>query len=231
VENTPHDAKYRQIEMFAARPASAEVTLIEVTVGLNSMIGDYANAFVHEAYVRTPLRAEQVGLTVEELNQYLDFLLFQRIECIHLRCTGFRKLKPLLIPAFFQYVLCQIGEVIDSQYGYHILPISADEADPITLARAFEISHKLEGLKDDMALVRDAMPRSTQGNPDVMITAVIADYVRSMKVLEHPISSYVSAFLNLKLQKEAALGVLYRVRYDDVGFIRASMMGREEIFH
>lgn len=87
--------------------------------------------------------------------------------------------------------------------------------------RAFEV--------DGVSMHKDAFPRDKEGDQDMMTMAVIGDYVKSMSETPHPIQSYVSAFIGAKLEEEAAFKVLYRVRYDDVKFIRAMLLHEESL--
>ena len=93
-----------------------------------------------------------------------------------------------------------------------------------------EISSKIGAFEDDLQIVKDAMPRSEEGNPDVMSTALIADYVRSINKVQHVASTYVTAFMGLTLRKEAAMQVLYRVQYDDIEFIRSALISERRIY-
>ena len=56
-----------------------------------------------------------------------------------------------------------------------------------------------------------------------MTTALIADYVRATKELAHPVTTYLTAFLGLKLREENAFKVLYRVQYDDLSYLAQAL--------
>jgi len=73
------------------------------------------------------------------------------------------------------------------------------------------------------------MPRNVEGNSEVMSTALIGMYVRAQHKV-NPLSTYVSAFMGLKLRQEATFQVLYRVKYDDIGFIQMALTRQGVLF-
>lgn len=85
-------------------------------------------------------------------------------------------------------------------------------------------------LIDDLQIVQDGMPRSSDGNVDVMSTALIAGYVRSLKRVEHVAATYVTAFLGMKLKEEVAMQTLYRVQYDDIEFIATALTSQRGLY-
>ena len=52
---------------------------------------------------------------------------------------------------------------------------------------------------------------------------MIADYVRSLKAVTHVASTYVTAFLGMRLKEEIAMSALYRIQYDDIEFIATAL--------
>jgi hypothetical protein len=110
-----------------------------------------------------------------------------------------------------------------------MIPVVAEESE-MTFEEAVEISNKIGAFEDDLQIVYDAMPRSEMGNEDVMSTALIAGYVRSLKVVEHVSSTYVAAFLDMKLKQEVAFQALYRIQYDDLNFIATAFRSAKGLF-
>jgi hypothetical protein len=100
----------------------------------------------------------------------------------------------------------------------------------MTFEEALSVSEKVGMFLDDLQIVQDAMPRSEQGNVDVMSTAMIAGYVRAMKKVDHVSATYVTAFLGMKLKEEAAMQTLYRVQYDDIGFIASALTTQRGLY-
>jgi hypothetical protein len=100
----------------------------------------------------------------------------------------------------------------------------------MSFEEALVISEKIGSFQDDLQIVKDAMPRSIEGDVDVMSTALIADYVRALKPVEHVASTYVTAFLGMRLKEEAAMGALYRVQYDDVAFIASALLTQKGLY-
>lgn len=220
---------FEQMDLGSVQPISVQMETIEVNVEISSLVGNYAKAFVHEAYRVNPLRAEQVSLTEEELLDYCNYLLTKRIQVINNECNDFRKLKTLYIPSYIQYVLSMIGKVVNRQFGLTMVPVMS-EASKMTFSEAVAISDKIGSFENDLQIVQDAMPRDIHGNDDVMSTALIAGYVRSTKVLNHPAATYVTAFLNMSLRKETAFQVLYRVQYDDLDFIATALTAQKGLY-
>jgi hypothetical protein len=63
-----------------------------------------------------------------------------------------------------------------------------------------------------------------------MTSALIAGYVRSIEPVGHVISTYVAAFMGLKLREEMSFKVLYRVQYDDLQFIASTLATQKGLF-
>lgn len=219
---------YEQLDLGTGKPTSVPMEKIDVVMDPDEILGNYAKGFVNEANRVNPLRAEQVGLTEDEVKTYSAFLLQRRIQCVHNECKDYRKLKILRIPSFIQYVLSMVGEVVDRTHGLKFNPVF--EGDVISLDEAYAISDKIRAFEGDLQIVVDAMPRSVEGNPDVMSCALIAGYVRSTEPVGHPAATYVAAFVNATLQKEAAFQALYRVQYDDVSFIQEALTQAKGLF-
>jgi hypothetical protein len=222
-------SSFEALNLGTTQPTSVRMETVEVEVSMGDMVSQYGKAFVREAFRKNPLRAEQINLTDEEVTDYCDFLLTQRVRSIKGDCPDFRKLKCLYVPAYIQYVLSQIGEVTIREQGLKLVPTVKAESE-MTLADAITISEKIGMLIDDLQIVQDAMPRESEGCRDVMSTALIAGYVRSMKVVDHVSSTYVTAFLNMKLKQESAFQALYRVQYDDIDFIASALTTQRGLF-
>lgn len=218
--------KFNNLELAPTKPTSVQMEVVEVVITAENLFGDFAKAFVAECYRINPLTAEHVHLTQEEMTEYIKFLVYKRLECVAESCHDWRRLKTLRIPSWIQYNLSMIGKVILRAVGLTLTPVMdpEDVKSLISLDQAFEISNKISAFEDDLQIVEDAMPRSVYGDEDVMSTAMIAGYVRSLRPVQHVASTYVTAFMGMKLREEAAMKVLYRVQYDDVAFIRNALI-------
>lgn len=213
---------------FSSKPNAVPMETIEVEIGCE-MFQDYGKAFLNEAMRKNPLLAERVQLSITEIEEYVKYLMIKRIECVEGNCADYRKLKTLAIPVWIQYNLSMLGEVKLRDKGIRLVPKSSFQTN-LTFEQALEISKKVEMFIDDLQIVIDAMPRNIDGDHDVMMTAMIAGYMRSIDKVAHPISTYVSAFMGFKLREEAAFKVLYRVQYDDIAFIASVLTQRRELF-
>lgn len=221
-------SNFETLDLTGTKPTSVPMETIEVEISSDNLLGNYAKAFVSEAYRVAPLKAQQLDLTVEEVSDYCSYLLYQRVLSVRGDCKDFRKLKVLYVPIWIQYNISMIGEVIIREKGLRLIPLI--DRPSITFEEALQISEKIGSLENDLQIVQDAMPRDPKGNKDVMSTALIAGYVRSIEKVEHVASTYVTAFLGMKLKEEAAMQVLYRIQYDDVAYIASVLTTEKRIF-
>lgn len=226
---TQDKVSFNDLDLGSAKPTSVPVETVSVLISSSNLLGGYARAFVKEAYRVNPLRAEQIELNESEVEDYCNYLLTQRIAAVMGQCTEWRKLKALYIPSWIQYNLSMVGIVVLRDVGLKIVP-EMENPSQMTYEQALLISEKIGMLIDDLQIVRDAMPRGDSGNVDVMSTALIAGYVRALKPVEHVASTYVTAFLGMKLKEEVAMQVLYRVQYDDLGFIAAALTTQRGLY-
>lgn len=229
MEKRQTNVSFETLDLGSGKPTSIPMETVYVEISAENLLGEYARCFVREAQRVTPLRAEQVGLTVDEMTRYVTYLLKKRIDSVVGTCADFRRLKCLYIPVWIQYNLAMIGEVVIRDKGLRFLPCMSCD-DVITYEEALLISEKIGAFEYDLQIVQDAMPRSAAGNKDVMSTAMIAGYVRSLEKVEHVSSTYVTSFLGMKLKEEMAFQVLYRVQYDDTAFIASALTTQRGLF-
>lgn len=226
--NNNNASTFTSLDLGSAKPISVPMETIEVKVE-GDLFGNYAKAFVREAYRKNPLRAEQIKITAEEVDAYSRFLLTKRIESVNGTCADFRKLKALYIPVWIQYNLAMIGRVVIRDRGITLMPVE-DSVSKMTLEEAIEVSEKIGMFEDDLQIVQDAMPRTEDGDLDVMSTALIAGYMRSLNPVKHVASTYAAAFMGLKLKEEVAFAALYRVQYDDIAYIASALTTQRGIY-
>lgn len=221
MENKVSSIDFTSLDLGTGSPTSVDMETITVKLSGSTLLTNFAKAFVQEALRKSPLRAEKVNLEVEEVDKYCQYLLYQRVLSVKDECKDWRKLKLLYIPSFVQYAMSQVGRVVLRQYGLTLLPEMEDV--DMTYDEALAVSEKIAAFEDTLQMVKDAMPRGPEGDEELMSTALIADSVRSMRVVQHPVTTYVTAFLNLKIQEIQAFSVLYRIKYDDVNFITTAL--------
>lgn len=203
-------------------PRPVETAVIDVVIDPTVMVDDYAKAFVAEVERIRPRLQERVQLTEEEMIKYCRFLLSQRVKNVLGKQIEWRSLKECYIPVFIQYVMTTVGIVRLLGEGLILQPQMKDEK--MTVDEALAISQKLAYFEKDLQMVKDAMPRSKDGDQDTMSCALIAGYVRAMKPVEHPVSTYAAAFLGFKIKEEMAFSMLYRVEYDDLNYIASALL-------
>lgn len=226
------DSKFLELDLGTGSPTYATMDTVEVEVSTSPILKDFGNAFVMEAQRKAPLKADRVNLQPDEVTSYVGFLLKQRVLYVHQECKLWRKLKVLWMPAFVQFALERYGRVINRQFGLTMMPVT-DDANLIgaemTYEEAVAISEKIAAFESELQIVQDAMPRSIEGDADVMATALIAGFVRSTRVVKHVASTYITAFLNLKLRQETMFKALYRVQYDDIKYIQTALITQKVI--
>lgn len=228
-ENRTVVDKYVNLDLGSGKMISIPMETVYVTINTKDLLGDFVRGFIRELTVRNPWRSEQITLTEGELLKYIEYLLTCRVKYVNGESVPWQQLKALWIPSFIQFILTMIGEVEDRDYGFRLMP-AMNANSKLKFEDALATSQKLSTLADDFDMVKDAMPRSHEGNINVMSSAVIGEYVRSYRKTEHPVYTYVAAMLNLKLKEEAALSALYRFQYDDVNFIHTALSVTRSLF-
>lgn len=221
---------------FGTKPSTAHLDKIVVYLD-PTMLDDYGKAYLKEARRVNPKRFETIFSDTEkaeaDMTRYLQGILAIRLECISPEgCKNWRRAKALQIPAFVQFAISEVGEVIDRTYGLKFIPRMDPEVDTqYDIDWMLDFSDNLAAFKDEgLAAEKDAFPRGNEGDPDVMNYVVVDSYVMGRTDTQTPIGSYVAAFLGFKLKEEITFKMLYRVRYDDVDFIRDMLMHTPSIF-
>lgn len=218
---------FMTIDLGVSQEHPTKMQTVEVAVNLSSMAKDYAEAFVQEAYRINYDKAKHVNLTADEMATYLLYLLSKRIKCVEGTCSDFRQLKVLWIPSYFQFVLSTIGVAIDREQGLTFTPTmpsaqasKGKQAEESTFVEMLSISDKISSFQKELQMVQDGMPRDRYGDLNIMATAMLGAYVSSCRQVAHPAATYVTAFLDMKLQDELRFGVLYRRLYGETELIR-----------
>lgn len=224
-----NNANFISMNLGDTTPRAVDFTTVEVLVDPQLLLGSYAKAFVMEANRVAPFIQERVNLSVDEVQQYCSYLITQRVKIINGDGESTRKLKTLYIPAFIQYILSSVGIVIDRIYGLKLIPV-VENPSTLKFSQAAEISERISMFIDKLQILYDAMPYDESGDEEVMASVLIDDTIRSYKVLTHPAATYASAFLGSRLRKDEALKAIYRISYDDVGFISAALITQKGIY-
>lgn len=214
---------------IANKHVPTNMRTVTVKVEASEGLKQFNHAFVTEAGRKNPLMQDKVNLTEDELLQYEEFLISERVKIVDMKSTQFRYLKRLAMPCFVERVLTDIGEVVIRDRALSIHPVC--EIKPrIDLQQAFEISSKIDAFYDDLAVVEGAMPGDTTGNPEVMTLALIEGYVMGMGDYDDPLVEYICYALGL-LMDETQFNALYYMRYDDVKTIECNMaaLGRSMV--
>lgn len=137
-------------------------------------------------------------------------------------------IKKFYVPCFIEYMLRMIGKVVLRNRGLTLIPEAQEPR--ITTDEASKISEKVGMFIDDLQIVQNALPTTIEGDVDVMSSVLLTGYVRSMHEVQHVSSTYVAAFANFRLKEEAAFRVLYRVQYDDIGYIASAFTSQRGLY-
>lgn len=215
---------------FGTTVTTSSYDQITVTINPEVMVDDYAAAVAADLQRRNPTRYAVINKQLKDkekgsldtlVPKYVRTLLAIRVESIKGSCPNWRQARELNIPPYIQYVLSQIGEVNDIDRGLKITPSFEYEYD---IQEALDISSIIEFFTaDGVVLLKDAFPRSKQGDKETMSLAIIDNYVKGID-RTHPAKSYITVFLGMKLQEETNLRALYRIRYDDIDFVKSMLL-------
>ena len=237
---------------FDTHPTNGNYDTINVSVDFEKIVSGYAQAYAHELHRRNPLRYEASKLNEESLEFYFKYLIWIRLQCVHDSCTEFRRVRALMVPDWIAFILDKLGEAFYPKMGLHIVPTCPSEVEFLKCLKvekalslkdkapkeisvllfgdALDISTRLRAFRDDgVGMSDNAFPRSKEGDAEVMSTMLIDDYVKSIKEVT-PIKTYVSAFLGLNMLGSHAWDALFRIRYDDIEYIRDRLIHEESLF-
>lgn len=209
------------------KPVGVTNQTIEVLLQPEELLNDYSKNFVSEGHRKHPLLAQTVDLQPEEVQEYAKYLLYARIRHVNGDSKDFRIMQHLFVPVWIEYTISNIGMLIIKELGLTFTP--SMEPSEMTYDEARQISDKIRMFEEVLQVTDHAFPREREGNADLMTTAVIADYVRSTKELTHPVTTYLTAFLGMKIREENAFGVLYRVQYDDINYLQRALDSEREV--
>lgn len=192
---------------------------ILVNIAPSTIAETFSKALVHECNRVSPKIFLQTPITVEEVTNYIKYLLKMRCKQVNCESIPWRKLKLLWVPDYIEMVLSQIGLVELREYGLTIQPVYEGDV-AMTDEEAYLVSEKLADFMDKpLHLGQNSLPTDVKGDTEVMSCALIAETVVGMRPDYHPAATYVAAFANLQLMKESAFSALYRVKYDDISII------------
>lgn len=206
---------------YGTRTSAVDTEEIRVVVQPEIILNGWAEAYARELARLNPIKygTKATHVSGNELTAYFNTLLYFRIRQINdERIDCWRQLKSMAIPSWVEYMLTCVGIVYIRDYGLKIVP-EMGETKPLSMSEMLEISEKLRMYENDgLVLHIDAMPRSREGDADVMSYTIAGQFIMGMKICQ-PLSSYMAAFLGLKIQEDKFMN-LYRVRYDDLEFIK-----------
>lgn len=213
---------------FGTNITTDKLEKIDVTIDPNLILSDFAKAYLSELQRRNSIRAKSVAITEAELKEYFISIIAIRVQSVRGNCPVWREAKALFIPTWIEFVITEIGEVVDVDRGLLFTPVFEHQYD---IKKLLATSDKLRAFRSDgVSMSKDAFPRKPEGDYETMSMVIINDYVQSISKDSHPIASYVAAFLGFKLKEEASFKMLYRIRYDDVDFIRTMLLREESLF-
>lgn len=233
MSNKNRDSEFNSLN-YGTKPTGVKMEVVEVMLNPELMMEDFAKAYEGELFRRNPNLAERSGLKADDLYEYFVGILAIHIEHDNVgNIKEWRKAKELYIPAWIQHTISMLGTYVDQIRGLKFVPRLMSEdgktTRPYDMSKLLKISELLSPFRmDGLKIMKDAFPRTPEGDPEVMSMIIAEDCVRSITPDAHPASSYVAAFLGFKLKEELAWVNLYRVKYDDFVLVH-EMLLREEV--
>lgn len=223
-------AKFQKID-YGTRVSTSEFTTITVEINPKIIIAGYAKATLTEMSRMNPVRYDSIKNEVneEKMFQYFSFLISKRVEYVEGVVSEWRSIRQLWMPAWIQFAISCVGEVIIPETGLKFVPVMGKST--MTLDEASAISNILRLFKvDGLSVIDDGFPRTRDGEKDTMSVALIGDGLQGVWPVDHPIYTYVSAFLGFKLMESTTYNLLYRIKYDDINYIAHSLLHDERLF-
>lgn len=216
---------------YGTKVSTSSLETIQVVIDPEVMVRPYASATLTEMHRMNPLKFETLDITEEELFWYFSELVRLRIRQVLNRKVPWRFMRTLHMPAWIEFSLTGIGEVILADQGLRFLPAENEAGDSVDQEKLAKISDILRSFeRDGLAVVTNGFAPSINGDAEVMTLCILDGYVRGLDAKSHPVKTYVAAFLGQKIVQENAFKVLYRVRYDDVQFIAASLLHDPKVY-
>lgn len=193
---------------------------VSVTIHATGMLKEFSRAFIVELQRRNDLLVDKLSISEAELISYFTGILKLRVDDVNYD-NKFRKFESqLLMPAWIQFTISQIGKVLDSEYGLEFIPkMDFDQLDIDTMLAT---SRKLRYFRDaGLQLLDRAFPRSVEGDKDFMTMAVFDRDVRSYRSEDpNPLSIYAVGFVGSQLVGEnPKITSLYRKHRQQLGYV------------
>jgi len=205
----------QNLGLSQAHPVSMDTITVAYTgKSLDDALMNFAAGVINEMGRNNPHLAEREDLDKPKLAAYFKWLIKKRIDAVTDQLVKPRMYKAVWIPAFIETVLNSIGVFYDRDRGINYVPV-ADLHISITDDEAFEISRALQYWERYINLVQ-GLPLQSDGDPDVMMCAIIADVVQSTSVV-HPVKALIAAWLGQAVDQKYSL--LYRYQYDTVEYL------------
>lgn len=218
---------------YGTRVSSVATDAIKVNIESNIILKGYAKATMFEMQRMNPVRFESVAERITEvsLHTYYTYLLSLRVKSIKGELKEWRQARTLWMPAWVQFAISCVGEVVIPEYGLIFTPdMKEDYYSATDMSWAQEISSILRMFKQDgLSVMDDGFPRTRDGNKDTMSLALFGTYVQGPWPVSHPVFTYVAAFLGHKVQEGQGYDMLYRCRYDDINFIASMLLNDEKV--
>jgi len=196
-------------------PTPMDLLEIQVSIEPDAIFSQFIEAFMFKIEVSNPQIQRYVQLTKEEARYYFEFLLYSRLQYLSGKKVNFDLLNGLYVPAFVDVALAMIGTYTDLSRNLRIT-VSQPETREFDEDEIVRLGLKFERLSQATNMVKGGLSRGKDGDAEVMTTACIAGYVRSMSEVSHPLKTYLVGFLNTKIVEESSFKMLYRVQYDDI---------------
>lgn len=215
---------------YGTKVSTVNQETISVSIDPTLVVNRYASATIVEMQRLNPIKFDTMKITEDELMKYFTLLLNLRIRQVNNLSVPWREMKQLWMPAWIQFALEGIGEVILNDQGLRFVPVEIESCDSTISEAMYKVSDILRAFqRDGLAVVDNGFSTSRSGDPDTMTLCILDGYVKGIKAV-HPVKTYVATFLGQKLLEEDAFRVLYRIRYDDVNFVASSLIRDRKLY-
>jgi hypothetical protein len=194
-------------QVNVVRPIDFVVTKVDFGLGI---VQGFASSYVNAINNKLVLRGTNFSFDEEELNNYLNFILQNRIRQVNGKRVDYAVKSSLNIPALYALTIQQIGKVYDKDLGIELLPHLDEDISSMTLDEALAFSKKLQLIEDLNFELVQGIPKDTDGSTEFMFFHVSDNMVTRHASDAHSGYAVLASFFRMK-QLESVL--TFRVNY------------------
>lgn len=239
------------------QPFTEDLKPCEVVIDPDSSVLEaYAKALSEVFDSEAPSVYTQGGTVFADVLEYLRLLIEVRV--VQARKHTIKGVRPtdyqIIVPAFMNALLEQLGEVYSTEFGLHLLPTlpcftivggvvgeycqEVEDRNEATkgytpqfdkfcmnfnVEKFFALARKIRTLCEQTRIVyAKGLPRSTEGNIEMMALQVVEEVVYSESNHAHPLFGIMAAVLSLTQMRQVTIP---RVKYVDNQYAKHIVQG------